>query len=383
METNPASPEQAGIARPQPWTQQAVAGGIIEVSPDKIQSDPVLGNLRTHKVQEEDEDLEASIRVEGLLQPIGVRRIPGIDPSALFLVFGGRRLDAVRRAGIERVLVRDLGPIDDLTALVLQIVENDQRATVHPLDDARAIAHLVRRAGSQAEAARRTGRSEATISILRRIGEVVEQLDPEELRLLYASPAITVRALHAAVRPTLSGREATPEIIRRRLLETARTAEARAPGRPRGKTSRRQRMEVQKFERGGGVRFTVRWTDRDLATDPESFIRELTHFLDARLREIAERAASLRESKRRTATQRTPTRRASSRRALMKMTFSRPTAEPTRPTDRPNDSSPASRPDDVALFERVDALIRDAEKRLEEFRARWKEWEKGRPRRGL
>lgn len=142
-------------------------------------------------------------------------------------------------------------------------------------------------------------------------------------------------------------------------------------------------MEVQKFERGGGVRFTVRWTDRDLATDPESFIRELTHFLDARLREIAERAASLRESKRRTATQRTPTRRASSRRALMKMTFSRPTAEPTRPTDRPNDSSPASRPDDAALFERVDALIRDAEKRLEEFRARWKEWEKGRPRRGL
>lgn len=361
---------------------------ILEVSPDQVQIDPILGNLRRHGDPEEDEGLEASIRVEGLMQAIGVRRIPSIDPSGLYLVFGGRRLAAARRAGVEKILVRDLGPIDDLTALVLQIVENDQRVAVHPLDDARAIAHLVRRAGTQAEAARRTGRSEATISILRRIGEAVELLSPEELRRLYDSPALTVRSLHAAVRPTIGGREAGPEVIRRRLLEIAARDIPARPGRPSGKKTSRQRMNVQAFERGGGMRFTVRWTDRDLATNPDAFIRDLVAFLEERLREIAERATALQGTKGRTTVgrSRTPPKtskpKAKPKARQSKPLYPPPPAELPPIAAIPHNPASADDLDDAALFDRVDALIRNAEKRLEHFRTRWKEWEQRRPRKG-
>ena len=84
-------------------------------------------------------ELEESIRQNGLLQPLVVRRAQEDAPDGAEweLVAGERRWRAVRRLGWAEVpvVVREL---DDRAMLVLAIVENVQRADLSPLEEAAA-----------------------------------------------------------------------------------------------------------------------------------------------------------------------------------------------------------------------------------------------------
>src|SRR5262245_13519512 len=83
-------------------------------------------------------DLESSIRANGLLQPISVRRMG----DAYELIAGERRLRAVGQLGWSEVpaIVRDF---DDRTLLVLTLVENLQRTDLNPLEEARGFQRLL------------------------------------------------------------------------------------------------------------------------------------------------------------------------------------------------------------------------------------------------
>src|SRR5688572_29212323 len=78
-------------------------------------------------------DLEASIRANGLLQPVTVR--PASGGTGFELVAGERRLRAAGRLGWTDIpaLVRT---IDDRSLLTLALVENLQRADLDPLEEA-------------------------------------------------------------------------------------------------------------------------------------------------------------------------------------------------------------------------------------------------------
>jgi ParB family transcriptional regulator, chromosome partitioning protein len=116
-------------------------------------------------------ELEASIRENGLLQPLVVRPAKEGAPVGADweLVAGERRMRAVRRLGWSEVpvIVRDM---DDRTLLVLAIVENVQRAGLSPLEEAEGYRQLIEEFGyTQKEVAESVGRERSTIANLLRL----------------------------------------------------------------------------------------------------------------------------------------------------------------------------------------------------------------------
>lgn len=108
------------------------------------------------------EDLAASIRENGLLQPIIVQKIPG-EPGYRILA-GHRRRAAVMKLGWATapcIVRRDMLPDEELAAM---LVENGQRADLDPIEEARALQKLRDGGMGVPEVARKVGRSVATIN---------------------------------------------------------------------------------------------------------------------------------------------------------------------------------------------------------------------------
>jgi len=105
------------------------------------------------------EELAASIRKQGLLQPLLVR--PQSDGYEL--VAGERRYRAAQMAGLAEVpvVVREL---DDRTALELALVENLQREDLNPIEEAQGYQRLVEMGHAQAEIAEAVGKARSTVA---------------------------------------------------------------------------------------------------------------------------------------------------------------------------------------------------------------------------
>jgi ParB family chromosome partitioning protein len=119
---------------------------------DNVRSD--LGDL---------EELEASIRAQGLLQPIVVT--PHRRAGHFLILAGHRRAAAARNIPLDNVpcLVReDAGEIADHIALML--VENMQRSNLGAVEKARAMQRLVDAGQNQVQIARRLGLTPATVN---------------------------------------------------------------------------------------------------------------------------------------------------------------------------------------------------------------------------
>ena len=127
---------------------------------------------------EELAELAASIQVNGLLQPIVVRR--SISGRSYELVAGERRLRAVRQLGWIDIpaLVRD---VDDRTLLVLALVENIQREELGPLEECQGYHLLRERFGyTQQEIAEAVGKSRSAVANMMRLAT----LPPSVRRLM-------------------------------------------------------------------------------------------------------------------------------------------------------------------------------------------------------
>lgn len=107
------------------------------------------------------DELAASIRQSGVMQPVLVRPVEG---GGYELIAGERRWRAARKAGLATIpaIVRELG---DREAAEWAIVENVQREDLNPLDKAEAIRNLLDRFGlTHAEVAERVGVDRASVS---------------------------------------------------------------------------------------------------------------------------------------------------------------------------------------------------------------------------
>lgn len=105
-------------------------------------------------------ELAESIRRHGILQPLTVRR----TAAGWELVAGERRLRAARMAGLRQVpcLVAQVGEED---AALLALIENLQRRDLDYMEEAAAIASLIRRYDlSQQQAAEKLGRSQSAVA---------------------------------------------------------------------------------------------------------------------------------------------------------------------------------------------------------------------------
>ncbi|MDR2924894.1 MAG: ParB/RepB/Spo0J family partition protein [Azoarcus sp.] len=114
------------------------------------------------------EELAASIKAQGIMQPILVRPLSG-GGDAFEIIAGERRWRAAELAGLEVVpcLVRE---IPDDSALAMSLIENIQRENLNPLEEAGGIQRLIDEFGmTHQEAADAVGRSRPAATNLLRL----------------------------------------------------------------------------------------------------------------------------------------------------------------------------------------------------------------------
>ena len=169
---------------------------------------------------EASEGLAASVRLQGILQPIVVRRrLEG----GFELIAGERRWRAARAAGVPTLpaLVRDVG---DKDSLLLGLVENVAREQLSAVEEARAYASLVDEFElSLGDVAERVGRSKPAVSNRLRLLEL-----PEEVLWMLARGDMSEG--HARAVLSLSDDDARRRLARRIVKEgmTVRSAERAA-----------------------------------------------------------------------------------------------------------------------------------------------------------
>jgi ParB family chromosome partitioning protein len=185
-------------------------------------------------------ELAASIKAEGIMQPILVRVIdPTPGDERYEIVAGERRWRAAQKAGLAQVpvLVRE---IPDEKALVMALIENIQREDLNPLEEAQGLQRLIDEFRlTHQEAADAVGRSRPAASNLLRLLQLAppvqellleNRIDMGHARALLPLAAATQTQLAQAVaQKKLSVREA--ERLAQRALTPPKPAAEQAPDR--------------------------------------------------------------------------------------------------------------------------------------------------------
>jgi len=152
------------------------------------------------------DDLTASIKEKGVMQPLLVR--PTSDPDVFELIAGERRWRAAQRAGLHDVpvIIRE---VDDKEALELAIIENVQRSDLNPLEEALGYGQLIEQFSyTQQDLAQVIGKSRShvanTLRLLKLPDEVRDMLARGELTAGHARTLITAEQPEALAKTIVS-----------------------------------------------------------------------------------------------------------------------------------------------------------------------------------
>lgn len=184
-------------------------------------------------------ELAASIKAQGLMQPILVRPIGQDTLSGLVkyeIIAGERRFRASQLAGLTEVpvLVRD---VDDMAAAAMALIENIQREDLNPLEEAQGIHRLITDFSfTHEQAATAVGRSRSAVSNLLRLMNLAApvqtmlmagDIDMGHARALLAVDAASqITLANQVVAKRLSVRE-TEKLVTRTVEEAANPVEPR------------------------------------------------------------------------------------------------------------------------------------------------------------
>lgn len=236
------------VAAPAPSTAEPQAAPVAQPAPEEtLPSGEHLTRLpvetlrrgryqpRREMDQGRLEELAASIRANGVMQPIVARALP--SGKGYEIIAGERRWRAAQLAGLDRVpvIVRE---VPDDVAMALALIENIQREDLSPVEEAVALKRLVDEFGlTQKQVAETVGKSRTTVTNLLRLlqleGEVRSLLEKGQLEMGHARALLTLEAAdqlriaRAVVDKGLSVRQA--EALARAALAGA------APGKQGGK----------------------------------------------------------------------------------------------------------------------------------------------------
>ena len=196
----------------EPAAATAVADRQSELKIDQLQ--PGKYQPRSYMDDAALKELAASIKAQGIMQPILVRPVPG---GKFEIIAGERRWRASRIAGLESVpvLVRE---VPDNAALAMALIENIQREDLNPLEQATGIQRLGNEFGAtHDQAADMVGRSRSAVTNLLRLLTLAEpvrdllqqgKLDMGHARALLALSGIQqVEAARGVVSRDLSVRD--------------------------------------------------------------------------------------------------------------------------------------------------------------------------------
>jgi ParB family chromosome partitioning protein len=186
------------------------------------------------------EELAASIRAQGLMQPILVRPVGNaLGEDRFEIVAGERRWRAAQMAGLNEVptLIRE---IPDESALAMALIENIQRENLNPLEEALGLQRLIDEFSmTHQQAADAVGRSRPAASNLLRLLQLAppvqellmrSEIDMGHARaLLPLSGALQIQLAQRVVQKGLSVRDA--ERLVQHALRPPKEVDARKPDR--------------------------------------------------------------------------------------------------------------------------------------------------------
>jgi ParB family chromosome partitioning protein len=220
------------------------------------------------------EELADSIRAQGVVQPVVVRRLAS---GGYELIAGERRWRAAQKAGLHEIpaVIRD---VPDEVTLAMALIENIQRENLNPMEEAGALARLIEEFElTHEQVAANVGRSRTSVTNLLRLRElepkVRELVDRRDLdmgharALLALSGSDQVNAARQVVNLQLSVRQ-TEALVKR--------LKAGQPGKkaPAKKDPDIERLEQElteslcapvslKHSSGGKGQLTIRYTSLD------------------------------------------------------------------------------------------------------------------------
>jgi ParB/RepB/Spo0J family partition protein len=253
---------------------------FVDIDPRRVEDDPELANERRFIPPTEMEEMIASVREHGIMQPIGVRMTGSPEDPHFVRVYGFKRHQAALRLGMERITVRNHGFMELRQAAALQWRENDDRTNPHWVDKAIRAKEMTLWFPTQAAAAEALGMDASLLSKLARLGSAIALLDPADRELLY----------HAAVNEQERRDIVTLEAadIATFLRERARRGEP-VPRRaaPRRPSVQGELFSARPYRRGGGEFLTLRYRAADLSRNPSAAL-EIAEFCLGRIDLLAE-----------------------------------------------------------------------------------------------
>jgi len=230
---------------------------LLSSTTKDVNKDTELKNLPVEKIRKGEyqprlsidpdalQELAESIKAQGLVQPVIVRRL---DAGNYELIAGERRWRASQIAGLHTIpaIVRE---IPDQAAAAMSLIENIQREDLNALEEAIAMNRLINDFGlTHQQTAESVGRSRTAVSNLLRLLDLEEatkelldtrKIDMGHARALLAlNGSLQIETAHKVAKNEMSVRE-TEKLVKK-LLSTDESAQKKAPV--------KKALEVQKLE---------------------------------------------------------------------------------------------------------------------------------------
>jgi ParB family chromosome partitioning protein len=168
-----------------PKVEDKAPAAAAEGAPSTLTLDQMVAGIyqpRTRMDEGALYELAESIKAQGIMQPILVRRlVEGPNVGKYEIIAGERRFRASKLAGLAEVpvLVRD---VPNESAAAMALIENIQREDLNPLEEAQGLARLVKEFGlTHEQAAQAVGRSRSAASNLLRL---LNLADPVQTMLM-------------------------------------------------------------------------------------------------------------------------------------------------------------------------------------------------------
>lgn len=229
------------------------AGGILYIDINDIK--PNVNQPRKAFDEEKLEDLAASIKEHGLIQPVVLRSVG----TGYEIVAGERRWRAARKAGVKEIpcIVRELS---DEENMLLAIIENMQREDLNPIEEAEGINQMIDTYGlTQDDVSRSVGKSRPYITNCLRLLKL-----PEDIQRFVADGQLSAGHARAIVSAgskekqiALAQRAVKEGLSVRQIEKLAKESKnSKKPAKPREKNADVKRVE-RDLKEALGTRVTL------------------------------------------------------------------------------------------------------------------------------
>jgi ParB family chromosome partitioning protein len=243
----------------------------IKANPTEVDVDLISPNEYQPRHQPDDarlDDLARSIKANGVIQPIVVRKVDG----GYRIIAGERRWRAAQRAGMTRVpvVIKELAPGRQAQLLEMALIENIQREDLNPIDEAAAYEKLSSEFGmTQEEIAAAVGKDRSSVAnhlrLLKLPQEVRAEVAGGRLSMGHARALLGIadegaqrQVAREVIAQNLSVRETETLVKRTGKPEPARSAPAAVDVHTRAAEERLRmvlgtRVRIARREKGGRI----------------------------------------------------------------------------------------------------------------------------------